>query len=300
MLSNGELEEIQRLQKKAGELRHMLVDLVDSAGASHIGGPLSACDAVTALFYHFMNFDKENACSEERDRFVLSKGHNGDLLYCVLADLGFYTKEELFREFKKDGGRWGEHPNRLHDPGFECSTGSLGHGLPIAAGMAMAAKLDHRDSKIFCLVGDGELQEGSNWESIMCAAKHSYDNLVLIVDKNGAQGTHMVKDLCDDRNLKDRLDNFGWEVCSVADGNDMIQLYEAFSELPRLREKKKPICLILHTAKGKAVQFMEDDPANCHAGGFKDGKLEKAHVSIDAWLKGELEKSSLLFKSGEV
>lgn len=289
-LSKKDLEKIQRLQRKSGEMRHKTVDLVHSAGASHIGGPLSACDAVTALYYHFMNFSKENASYADRDRFILSKGHNGDLLYCILADLGFYTFEELFSEFKKDGGRWGEHPNRDHNPGIECSTGSLGHGLPVALGMAMAAKLDKYDNRVFCLVGDGELQEGSNWEAVMCAARHHYDNLVLLVDKNSAQGTHLVADLCDDANLEQRFHDFGWDVRSLEDGNDMVSLYEAFASLPAPGTGEKPICIVLHTVKGKGVSFMEADQANWHAGGFKGNKLQEAHRSIDTWVTQEIGK----------
>lgn len=280
---NQELEkkDVEELQQKARQLRHMLVDLVNSAGASHIGGPLSACDVVTALYYHFMNYDKHNMKEAGRDRFVLSKGHNGDLLYCLFADLGLYSYDELLLEFKKTAGRWGEHPNRIYNPGFECSTGSLGHGLPMAAGMAMAAKLDGQKNRIFCLVGDGELQEGSNWETIMCAAQHRYDNLILLVDKNGAQGTRLVSQLCNDDNLEQRFEDFGWDVYSVADGNDMCQIYQTLSALPYPGETDRPICIILHTRKGYGVDFMEADPANCHAGNFKGEKLESAHKSID-------------------
>lgn len=282
------------LQEKSAELRHELVDLVNSAGSSHIGGPLSACDVVTALFYRFLNYSKKNADSPDRDRFVLSKGHNGDLLYCVFADLGFYPFDLLMDQFKKNGGQWGEHPNRHYNPGFECSTGSLGHGLPLAAGMAMAAKLDKRKNRIYCLTGDGELQEGSNWETIMCAARHGYDNLVLIVDKNQAQGTHMVSDLCDDENLERRLEDFGWNVFSVPDGNDMFQLCETFQALPKPDQTAKPVCVVLHTVKGKGVDFMEADPANWHAGGFKGDRLELAHASIDRWLEEEKKKAASL------
>lgn len=272
----------------------MLVDLVNAAGSSHIGGPLSACDIVTALFYRFMNYSKsENDCMDS-DHFILSKGHNGDLLYCVFADLGLYGYDELLDEFKKTGGRWGEHPNRFHNPGFECSTGSLGHGLPIAAGMAMAAKLDKKESRVFCLVGDGELQEGSNWETVMCASRQSFDNLVLLVDKNGAQGTHLVSDLCDDVNLALRFRDFGWKVCEISDGNDMLQIYEVLSSLPLPGKNGKPVCVILHTVKGKGISYMEADPANWHAGGFKGERLEQAHASIDAWYVSENKKISAL------
>ncbi|MGI6348323.1 MAG: transketolase [Eubacteriales bacterium] len=287
--STEQINIIKNLQIKSAEIRHMLVDVASASGYAHIGGPLSSCDILTALYFHFMNFSYANKDNMDRDRFVLSKGHAGDVLYCVLASLGFYSKEELIKEFKKYQGRWGEHPNRMHNPGIEVSTGSLGHGLSIALGMAMAGWLDRSARRIYCLVGDGELQEGSNWEAIMCAGHQQFDNLVLIVDQNGAQGTRRVKEIIASDNLDERISAFGWDLRHVEDGNNMVQLFDALSALPPVENKRRrPVCLLLHTVKGCGVDFMENDIANCHAYGFNSEKQEVAHCSIDRKLEADL------------
>lgn len=270
------------LKEKATDIRHFLLDITDSAGNAHIGGALSACDALVALYYHYLNFNINNAASPDRDRFVLSKGHCGDLLFCILADMGFYTREELIREFRHKDGRWGEHPNRLYNPGIEVSTGSLGHGLPISIGMAHAGRADGANYRVFCMTGDGELQEGSNWEAIMFAGQMQYSNLVLLIDQNGGQGTRKVADLMDDSQLPERLAAFGWDVKTL-NGNDMNSVCNAFEQLPPVDVsiKRKPICLVLQTLKGKGVDFFERDPANCHAASLKGDQLKAAHLSVD-------------------
>lgn len=276
-------QEILYLQEKARDIRHLLLDITSSAGNAHIGGALSSCDALVALYYRYMNFNKVIATTTERDRFILSKGHCGDALYCIMADLGFYTKEELIREFRHKDGRWGEHPNRLYNPGIEVSTGSLGHGLPIAVGMALAGRIDDATYCVFCMTGDGELQEGSNWESIMFAGQHQLANLVLLVDQNGAQGTRRTEDLQCDRLLPERIASFGWDVRTV-NGNDMVALCETFSELSVNSGAKRcaPVCIILQTKKGKGVDFFENDPANCHVATLNSDRLAAAHQSVDA------------------
>jgi len=289
VIENKEI--IAKLLKKAAENRHLLVDLVHAAGYAHIGGSLSSCDIITALYYHFINFSLENQNHPNRDRFVLSKGHAGNMLYCILADIGFYNKAELRKEFKKYLGRWGEHPNRTLNPGIEISSGSLGHGLPIALGMALAGYLDGSTRRIFCLIGDGELQEGSNWESIMSAGHHKYRNLILLVDHNKVQGTRFVNEILNSGSIAHRIANFGWDVREVDDGNDMFQLFSALSNLPEAKsERGKPICLLLNTIKGCGVDFFENDSANCHAVTIKDEMRENAHISIDRKLLIELSK----------
>lgn len=275
--------EIRSLEEKARDIRHLLLDLTHSAGNAHIGGALSACDALTALYYFYLNFGPENAEAPQRDRFILSKGHCGDALFCILADLGFYSRDELITEFRHKDGRWGEHPNRLHNPGIEVSTGSLGHGLPIAVGMAQAGRIDCSSYRVFCMVGDGELQEGSNWEAIMFAGQHQFGNLVLLVDQNGAQGTRKTKELMCDFQLAQRIAAFGWETRTV-NGNDMSALCAAFDVLPPAdgNVRRAPVCIILQTTKGKGVDFFEQDPANCHAATLNDEKLAAAHQSVDA------------------
>lgn len=275
---------IRDLEMKAAQARHDLIELTYVSGYSHLGGPLSACDVLTALYFHFMRFDKDRADDPLRDRFVLSKGHNADVVYCILARMGLYPFEELLNEYKQFLGRWGEHPCRDHNPGFEISSGSLGHGLPIASGMAWAGRYDKSDYRVFCLIGDGELQEGSNWEAIMSAGHNQYNNLVAIVDQNLCQGTRLVKDNCNSDNMAERWTAFGWNVIEVADGNDMVQIYEALEQLydrdPTAR--RKPICILLHTIKGCGIGFMEDGQAKWHAGGIGDDKLAECYASIDA------------------
>jgi transketolase len=289
---------IRELEIKAADNRHMLADLVHAGGYAHIGGPLSACDVMTALYFHFMNYSREKQNDPERDRFILSKGHAGDMLYCILANMGFYPIEELMKEFKQYLGRWGEHPNRHHNPGIEISTGSLGHGLPVALGMAMAGRLDRSTRRIYCLVGDGELQEGSNWEAIMCAGHQNYGNLVLIVDQNRAQGTRLVEEIISSDNLYERITSFGWDVREIEDGNDMCQLFQALDTLPGTDgSKSKPICLLLHTVKGCGVDFLEQDMANCHAYSLDGEKLKRAHSSIDKKLESDLAKLEVYISS---
>jgi transketolase len=283
-------ETIRQLIEKSAELRHTLLDLVHAAGSAHIGGALSSCDVVTAVYYHFMHFSREKANDPERDRFVLSKGHCADLLYCVFADMGSYTKEELFKEFKHYNGRWGEHPNRLKNPGFEVSTGALGHGLPLACGMAAAARIDDSKRRVYCLVGDGEMQEGSNWEALMFAAKEHYGNLVLVLDNNGAQGTRLVNEFADYGNFAQRITNFGWDVRVINNGNDMTEIYSALTALPESKATGEPVALLLKTRKGCGVDFFENDPANCHAASLKDEKLAAAHDSVERELAVSLKK----------
>lgn len=286
--------EISGLMKKAAKNRHLLVDLVHAAGYAHIGGPLSSCDILTALYYRFMNYNLENQNHPDRDRFVLSKGHTGDMLYCILADMGFYGEDELLKEFKKYLGRWSEHPSRMSNPGIEVSSGSLGHGLSIASGMALAGYLDNSDRRIFCLAGDGELQEGSNWEAIMTAGHHKYRNLTLIIDHNKVQGTRFVKEIIDSGSLTQRISAFGWDVREVKDGNDMYQLFNALNDLPKMDGLRgKPVCLLLNTIKGCGVDFLEQDATNCHAAAIKEEMLEKAHVSIENKLLSDLQKYNL-------
>lgn len=298
-ITEAQAETVRALQLKAAENRHTLVDLTYTSGYSHLGGPLSATDVLTALYGHFMNWSKDRLDDPDRDRFILSKGHNACILYCVFANLGLYDKDELMREYKSYLGKFGEHPCKDHNPGFEISSGSLGHGLPIAVGMAQAGRIDKKDHRVWCLVGDGELQEGSNWEAIMCAGHHEYGNLVLIVDANKCQGTRLVKDTINSDNLPQRIEAFGWEVRTVADGNDMAQLYEALDGLPAASgtERRKPLCLFLNTVKGCGVQYMEDGLAKWHAGGIGDDKIDETRRSIDDKLAAALAKTDAILNA---
>ena len=294
-LTKEELQTVRKLQLQAAENRRALIRLTYVSGYSHLGGPLSACDFLTALYFRFIHWDKDHQKDPERDRFILSKGHNADILYCIFAELGLYPMEDLLKEYKQYLGRWGEHPNRFHNPGFEICSGSLGHGLSISCGMAMAGRIDRSSRRIYCLVGDGELQEGSNWEAIMVAGHQEYGNLVLVVDKNKCQGCRLVNDTIRCDNLGERIASFGWDVREIENGNDMKQLYEALRDLPAsVPGHRKPICLVLHTTKGCGVQYMEDGMAKWHAGGIGDDKIDETYASIDAKLKAQLAETDRL------
>lgn len=299
-LTKEELQIVRELQLQAAENRRTLIELTYVSGYSHLGGPLSACDFLTALYRRFLRWDKDKLDDPERDRFVLSKGHNADVLYCILANMGLYVREELMKEYKNYLGRWGEHPNRFHNPGFEISSGSLGHGLPMACGMAMAGRIDKSSRRVVCLVGDGELQEGSNWESIMVAGHQQYGNLVLVVDRNKCQGCRLVGETIRDDNLGERIASFGWDVREVENGNDMKQLYAALRDLPEaIPGHAKPVCLILQTTKGCGVQYMEDGMAKWHAGGIGDDKIDETYASIDQKLAAQLAETDRLIAEAE-
>lgn len=289
-LTKKELEEVRELQLKAAETRRDFINLTYVSGYSHLGGPLSACDFVTALYYRFINWNKDMVNNPERDRFIMSKGHNADLLYCVFAKLGLYTMEELLKEYKNYLGRWGEHPNRLHNPGIEISGGSLGHGVSMGVGMAVGARKDKSKRRVFVMVGDGELQEGSNWEGIMCAGHQKLGNYILVVDKNKVQSCRTTAETIDDYNLGDRIAAFGFDVRELKDGNDMKQIYTVLKSLPEVdwNKEQKPICIILNTIKGKGVKYMEDGKAKWHAGGIGDDMIEDTYKSIDNELNIDL------------
>ena len=300
-LTKKELEEVRELQLKAAETRRDFINLTYVSGYSHLGGPLSACDFCVALYYRFLNWSKDNWQDPERDRFIMSKGHNADLLYCIYAKRGLYTMEELLKEYKNYLGRWGEHPNREHNPGIEISGGSLGHGLSMALGMAVSGRRDRSKRRVFVMVGDGEMQEGSNWEAIMCAGHQKMNNLVLVVDKNMVQSCRMTADTIDDYNLGDRIASFGWDVVEVKDGNDMKQIYTALKSLPEVDWNKvqKPVCFVLHTVKGKGVKYMEDGKAKWHAGGIGDDRIEETYQSIENELQQDLAVTDKLIAEAE-
>lgn len=300
-LNKKELQEVRELQLKAAETRRDFINLTYVSGYSHLGGPLSACDFATALYYRFINWNKDMLNNPERDRFILSKGHNGDLLYCIFAKLGLYTMDELLKEYKAYLGRWGEHPNRFHNPGFEICSGSLGHGLPMALGMAVGGRRDKSKRRVYVMVGDGELQEGSNWEAIMCGGHQKFNNLVLVVDKNKVQSCRMISETINDDNLAERIASFGFDVKNLKDGNDMKEIYECLRDLPEVdwSKEQKPICIILNTVKGKGVKYMEDGKAKWHAGGIGDDKIDETYKSIEDELNADLAITDKLIAEAE-
>jgi len=247
------IHKFQSSEVLAFEIRKLTLQLVYKAKASHIGGALSMADILAVLYNEVLKTDSSNPLSKDRDRFLLSKGHACTSLYSVLALKGFFPISDL-DSYAQDGSIFLSHSSHLI-PGIEISGGSLGHALPISCGLALAAKKKKENWRTFCLISDGELDEGSNWESILLAPQLKLDNLILIVDYNKIQSLGFVKDVIDLNPLKDKFEAFCWETFEV-DGHDHLALKNVFSEAQNLNGKSKVI--IAHTVKGKGVSFMEN------------------------------------------
>jgi transketolase len=247
------LYSIQELEKKAVERRMDLIQMIYDAKTGHTGGTLSSLDILVTLYYEIMNIEPKNPKWEERDRFILSKGHCVEGYYTILADRGFFPKEEL-KTFSKYQSRLIGHPN-VKVPGIEMNTGALGHGLPAAIGMALAGKMDKKAYKVYVLMGDGEQAEGSVWEGAMAAGHYKLDNLIGIVDRNRLQISGNTENVMSLEPFSDKWSAFGWEVTEVA-GNDIGKLVELFKKLPVV--SGKPHLVIANTTKGKGVSFMEN------------------------------------------
>ncbi len=250
----------QDLRVIANRVRRRDLQAVFEAGAGHIGGELSVTDLLTALYFKIMSVDPANPLAPERDRLVLSKGHTALALYVVLAEKGFISKDEI-ATFLKPHSRLNGHPNRTKVPGVETNTGPLGHGLPIGVGMAKAAKLDKATWRTFVITGDGEMQEGSNWEAIMSAAQFQLDNLTLIIDHNRLQQGARLADTNNLAPLAPKLEAFGWDVHEI-DGHDMDQICAVLDAGKIVTGKPK--CIVAHTNKGHGVSFMCDNVAWHH------------------------------------
>jgi transketolase len=268
---------VQRLEDKAVDIRKKIIDLTVVAGGGHIGGALSMTDVVVALYYHVLRYDARNPRWPERDRFILSKGH-GALCVCpVLADVGFYPEERM-ANFNGLDSPFGMHPDMNKIPGIEMSTGSLGHGLSIAVGAAIAGRLDQANWRVYCLLGDGELDEGMVWEAAMSAAHFKLGNLVAIVDRNGLSLDGPTEEIMGLEPLADKWRAFGWNVMEI-DGHNMREIVEAFAALPPVTSPR-PTCVIAKTVKGKGVSFMEGK-AEWHYGGLDDERAAEVCAELE-------------------
>ncbi|WMS44611.1 transketolase [Acuticoccus sp. MNP-M23] len=248
------------LRAIANKIRRRDLQAVYEAGAGHIGGEMSVTDLLTALYFKIMSVDPDAPRDPQRDRLVLSKGHTALALYIVLAEKGFIAKEEI-ATFLKPHSRLNGHPTRTKVPGVETNTGPLGHGLPIAVGMAVAAKLSREKWRTFVITGDGEMQEGSNWEAIMAASQFKLDNLTLVIDHNRLQQGARVADTNDVAPLRPKLEAFGWAVEEI-DGHDMDQICNALAADKVV--PGKPRCIVARTNKGQGISFMSDNVAWHH------------------------------------
>jgi transketolase len=242
-----------QLKKYANEVRKGIVTSTHSAKAGHPGGSLSAADVFTFLYFEEMNIDPKNPEKEDRDRFVLSKGHTAPGLYAALANRGYFPVEDL-KTLRKLGSYLQGHPN-MHIPGVDMASGSLGQGISAAVGMALGAKLDNKDFRVYTLLGDGEIQEGQVWEASMFAGFRKLDNLVVIVDNNGLQIDGPVDEVCSPYPIADKFKAFNFNVVEI-DGHDFDQIRSAFNNAKET--KGMPTCIILKTIKGKGVSFMEN------------------------------------------
>lgn len=243
------------LSKLAVTIRRDIVEMIYNANSGHPGGSLSATDIVTALFFNVMNHDPMNPTWEERDRFILSKGHACPVLYSCMARSGYFPHEEL-KTLRKINSRIQGHPEVKRLPGIEASTGSLGQGLSIGAGLGAAAKLQGKSYRTYIVTGDGELNEGQIWEAALYCGNKKIDNLVLIVDYNRQQLDGWLKDIMPLDPLENKWKAFGWEVISI-DGHNMNEILDAFSKAEQT--KGKPTVIIANTIKGKGVSFMENN-----------------------------------------
>jgi transketolase len=245
--------EIRRLEEIARKIRCHVVRTISEAGAGHPGGSLSEADILTALYFHVMRVDPQRPEWENRDRFVLSKGHGAAGLYAALAERGYFSPE-LLKTFGRINSSLQVHPDMHMVPGVEISTGALGQGLSVALGIAMAARMDGRTFHVYCLIGDGESQEGQIWEAAETAAHYKVDNLTVILDYNGVQLMGPVSEVMEVAPLADKWRSFNWAVMEI-DGHDVRQIIEA---LEAAKEAKgKPCILVAHTVKGKGVSYME-------------------------------------------
>ena len=243
------------LEKLANEIRKSIVTAVHSAKSGHPGGSLSSADIFTYLYFEEMNIDPKNPKMEDRDRFVLSKGHVAPAYYSTLAERGFFPKEDLVT-LRHTGSYLQGHPDMKHIPGVDMSSGSLGQGISAAVGMALSAKLSGDDYRVYTLLGDGEIQEGQVWEASMFAGSHHLDNLCVIVDNNNLQIDGTIEEVNSPYPITDKFAAFNFHVIAVEDGNDFDQLRAAFAEA---RETKgMPTAIVMKTVKGKGVSYMEN------------------------------------------
>lgn len=265
------------LDERSRHLRRRIVNVLDRAGRGHVGSSLSAVEILRVLFDEVLRYDPKDPKSPQRDRFILSKGHGCIALYVLLQEKGFFPEEELWR-FCRFDGILGGHPDPKV-PGIEVSTGSLGHGLGVAVGMAVSAKQKQASHRVFAVLSDGECDEGSVWEAAMCAAKHRLDNLIVIVDYNKIQSYGPTYEVLDLEPFAAKWEAFGFAAREV-DGHDVAALSRTFAAIPIT--EGRPSVIIAHTVKGRGVSFAEFDPMWHHKNSFKDGDIDRIMAAIEA------------------
>ena len=275
---------MENLKAKAYDLRKDTVDIIMAGGGGHIGGDMSVMEVLTDLYFHQMNISADNPEDPDRDLFILSKGHSMEAYYAVLCAKGFLDLEDVKNRFSKFGSPYIGHPHNTL-PGIEMNSGSLGHGLPVAVGMALACKKDGINSRVYGVTGDGEMAEGSNWEGFMSGAMYGLDNLCCIIDRNHLQISGDTEDVMALDELKNKVAAFNWNVIVVEDGNDLDQVDAACEQAKTV--KGKPTCIISNTVKGKGSSVMENKAAWHH-------KLPSAEELEQIYKDLEAKKEELL------
>ena len=249
------VNDIEKLKEIAKKVRRGIIEAIYSNKSGHPGGSLSIADILTVLYFNEMNIDPNNPKDENRDRLVLSKGHCSPALYSCLANRGYFDVEEL-KTFRNINSRLKGHPDMKHIPGVDMTTGSLGQGLSVSNGMAIAGKMDKKDYRVYCIMGDGEIEEGQVWEAAMASAKYKLDNLCLIIDNNNLQIDGKITDVMSSYPIDEKFKSFGFVIINI-DGNDIDEILKAFAVARNIKDK--PVCIIAKTIKGKGVSFMEDN-----------------------------------------
>ncbi|WP_026508401.1 transketolase [Butyrivibrio sp. MC2013] len=266
----------RELQITANEVRKGIISSVHAAGAGHPGGSLSAADIITFLYMEELNIDPKDPVGADRDRFVLSKGHCVPAMYAAMAERGYFPKEELLT-LRKLGSRLQGHPSMQYLPGIDMSTGSLGQGISAACGMALSAKMDGKDFRVYTLLGDGELEEGQVWEAAMFAGFRKLDNLTVIIDNNGLQIDGPVDTVCSPYPIDQKFEAFGFNVINI-DAHDFDQIRDALKAAKEC--KGRPTAIVAHSVKGKGVSFMENQ-AGWHGKAPNDAQYEQAMADLE-------------------
>lgn len=249
------ITDIKQLQEKAKEVRKGIIEAVYSNKSGHPGGSLSIADIMTVLYFNQMNIDEKNPKWEDRDRLVLSKGHCSPALYSFLANRGFFDVEKL-KTFRNINSNLQGHPDMNKVPGVDISSGSLGQGLSCANGMAIAGKMDNKNYRVYCILGDGEIEEGQVWEAAMASNKYKLDNLCVIVDNNNLQIDGTIEEVMSSYPIDEKFKSFGFQVINI-DGHNIQEIIDAFDVAKNVKDK--PTCIIAKTIKGKGVSYMEND-----------------------------------------
>ena len=267
--------EIKELTKKAVEIRKGIIEAVYRAQSGHPGGSLSVADILTVLYFHEMNIKPEEPNWEDRDRLVLSKGHCSPALYSCLANREYFPIEDL-KTFRKIDSYLQGHPDKNKVPGVDMTTGSLGQGLSAANGMAIAGKMDNKDYRVYCILGDGEIEEGQIWEAAMTSNKYKLDNLCVIVDNNNLQIDGTIEEVMSSYPIDEKFRSFGFEIIKI-DGHDIEEITKAFEVAKNI--KGKPTCIIAKTVKGKGISYMENQ-VGWHGKAPNEEQYKEAMVSL--------------------